>query len=274
MTKAVNTRITTRTDTQAGAKGPVDKALEVLDALVRPHGPHRLADLAAYTGLPKPTVHRLLGTLGDNGYAVALPGGRYRAGPRLLGLAATALADSPELRLARPVLADLRLRTGHVAHYSVRDADTAVHLAQSEAADTYRLAVRAGGTVPLHCSAVGRAMLSALPEEEAAEILGTAALPAGTPHTVTDPEAVLAALASVRAQGYALDDECTEPDVRAVAAPVLGADGRPVGAVGIIGPTFTLDAESVALFGPMVRAAAGVISSSSGGSSLLGLVRE
>lgn len=273
MTKAVNTRINTRTDTQAGAKGPVDKALEVLDALVRPEGPHRLADLAAYTGLPKPTVHRLLGTLADNGYAVALPGGRYRAGPRLLGLAATALADSPELRLARPVLADLRLRTGHVAHYSVRDADTAVHLAQSDAADTYRLAVRAGGTLPLHCSAVGRAMLSALPGEEAAEILGTATLPARTPRTVTDPEAVLAALASVRAQGYALDDECTEPDVRGVAAPVLGADGRPVGAVGIIGPTFTLDADSVALFGPMVRAAAALISSSSGGSSLLGLVR-
>ena len=268
MTKAVNTR----TGHEISAKGPVDKALELLDALVQPEGPHRLADLAAHTGLPKPTVHRLLGTLAANGFAAALPGGRYRAGPRLLGLAATALADSPELRLARPVLADLRLRTGQLAHYSVRDGDTAVHLAQSEPADTYRIPVRVGGSVPLHSSAVGLAMLSALPAAEVAEALGTAALPAVTPRTVTDPEAVRAALDAVRTQGFAVDDEQTEPDVRAVAAPVTGADGRPVGAIGIIGPTFTLDDASVAMYGPMVRAAAGLISPTKAGSAPLGLV--
>ncbi|RFU87999.1 IclR family transcriptional regulator [Streptomyces triticagri] len=269
MTKAVNTR----TGLEIGAKGPVDKALELLDALVQPDGPHRLADLAAHTGLPKPTVHRLLGTLAANGFATALAGGRYRAGPRLLGLAATALADSPELRLARPVLADLRLRTGQLAHYSVRDGDTAVHLAQSEPADTYRIPLRAGGVVPLHSSAVGLAMLSALPPEEVTAALDSTPLPAVTPHTITDPEAVRAALDDVRIQGFAVDDEYTEPDVRAVAAPVLGADGLPVGAIGIIGPTFTLDDAGVALYGPMVRAAAGLISPSNGGSSPIGLVQ-
>ncbi|NGN69082.1 IclR family transcriptional regulator, partial [Streptomyces sp. A7024] len=225
MPKPVNT------PAAAGApvKGPVDKALEVLDALAQPDSPHRLADLAARTGLPKPTVHRLLQTFADAGYAAPAPGGSYRPGPRLLALGATALAASRELRLARPVLDDLRQRTGQLAHFSVRDGAAAVHVAHSEPSSAYRMALAAGGEVPLYCSAVGWAMLSALPPEEAAGLLGGEPLGARTPRTVTDPRAVLAELARVRETGYAVDDEYAEQDVRAIAAPVLGPGGEVAG---------------------------------------------
>lgn len=274
MPKPVNTSAPHREEPSAAAKGPVDKALAVLDALVQPDAPHRLADLAAHTGLSKPTVHRLLHTFAEAGYAVPGPGGNYQAGPRLLGLAATALAGSRELVLARPVLDDLRLRTGHLAHFSVRDGAVAVHVTQSEPSSTYRMPLTAGGEVPLYCSAVGWAMLSALPPPTAAELLGGAPLPARTPRTVRDPAAVLAALPAVRERGYAVDDEYAEQDVRAIAAPVLGPGDRVAGAVGIVGLTFTLDEESVALLGPMVRAAAGTVSAAlRGGAGTLGIVR-
>ncbi|WP_262704270.1 MULTISPECIES: IclR family transcriptional regulator [Streptomyces] len=274
MPKPVNTSAPRREEPPAAATGPVDKALAVLDALVQPDAPHRLADLAARTGLPKPTVHRLLHTFAEAGYAVPGPGGNYQAGPRLLGLAATALAASRELRLARPVLDDLRLRTGHLAHFSVRDGTAAVHVTQSEPSSTYRMPLTAGGEVPLYCSAVGWAMLSALPSPAAAELLGGEPLPARTPRTMRDPGAVLAALPAVRERGYAVDDEYAEQDVRAIAAPVLGPGDRVAGAVGIVGLTFTLDEESVAVLGPMVRAAAGTVSAAlRGGAGALGIVR-
>ncbi|GAA1699026.1 IclR family transcriptional regulator [Streptomyces yatensis] len=274
MPNSVNTPASHREEPRAAAKGPVDKALEVLDALVQPDAPHRLADLAARTGLPKPTVHRLLQTFADAGYAVPGPGGNYQAGPRLLGLAATTMASSRELRLARPVLDDLRQRTGHLAHFSVRDGAVAVHVTHSEPSSAYHMAPAAGGEVPLYCSAVGWAMLSALPSPMAAELLGSAPLPARTPRTVTDPAAVLAALPTVREQGYAVDDEYAEQDVRAIAAPVLGPGGQVAGAVGIVGLTFTLDEASVAMLGPMVRAAAGTVSAAlRGGAGTLGIVR-
>ncbi|WP_458090605.1 IclR family transcriptional regulator [Streptomyces malaysiensis] len=274
MPKPVNTSAPHREEPTAAAKGPVDKALAVLDALVQPDAPHRLADLAAHTGLSKPTVHRLLHTFAEAGYAVPGPGGNYQAGPRLLGLAATALAASRELVLARPVLDDLRLRTGHLAHFSVRDGAVAVHVTQSEPSSTYRIPLTAGGEVPLYCSAVGWAMLSSLPSPTAAELLGRERLPARTPRTVRDPGAVLAALPAVRERGYAVDDEYAEQDVRAIAAPVLGPGDRVAGAVGIVGLTFTLDEESVAVLGPMVRAAAGTVSAAlRGGAGTLGLVR-
>ncbi|MGW7757115.1 IclR family transcriptional regulator domain-containing protein [Streptomyces violaceusniger] len=110
-----------------------------------------------------------------------------------IGLAATALAASRELRLARPVLDDLRPRTGHVAHFSVPDGAVAVHVTQSEPSSAYHMPPTAGGDVPLYRSAVGWAMLSALPSP-AAELLISEPLPAGTSRTVRDPGAVLAAL--------------------------------------------------------------------------------
>jgi DNA-binding IclR family transcriptional regulator len=260
MVKAVNTRSVD----QELVKGPVDKAMEVLEALVLPGGPHRLGDIARRTGLTKPTVHRHLRTMTEYGFAEPAEGGSYRAGPRLLGLAAAALNDSRAIELIRPVLADLRARTGHVAFYAVRHAGDAVYLEQSEPAREYRVSTRPGHSTPLHACGVGLAMLSALPAEEAEAVLGVPELEARTPQAPTDPAALRAVLARAALCGYAVDDEYDEPDVRSVAAPVVDARGEVVGAIGISGLTFTLDPESTQVYGPMVRAAARTVSTQLG----------
>ncbi|MFJ4918401.1 IclR family transcriptional regulator [Streptomyces sp. NPDC088725] len=260
MAKAVNTRSVEQEPT----KGPVDKAMEVLEALVQAGGPHRLGEIARRTGLTKPTVHRHLRTMAEHGFAEPTEGGSYRAGPRLLGLAAAALHDSRALQLTGPALADLRRRTGHVAHYAVRHAHDAVYLEQSEPAREYRLSALPGGRTPLHCGAVGLAMLCALPADERDAILDGAPLTAQTPRTLTEPASLRALLADSARRGYVVEDEFAEPDVRSVAAPVLDGEGRVVGAIGISGLTFTLDPESVGIYGPMVRAAARTVSAGLG----------
>ncbi|KAF4406929.1 MULTISPECIES: IclR family transcriptional regulator [Streptomyces] len=260
MVKAVNTRSVGR----EVVKGPVDKAMEVLEALARPGGPHRLGEIARRTGLAKPTVHRHLRTMAENGFAEPAEGGTYRAGPRLLGLAAAALNESRALELARPALADLRQRTGHVAVYAVRHASEAVCLEQSEPAREYRMDTRPGHRSPLHTCGVGLAMLSAMPPEDVGAVLDAPGLDAHTAHTPTEPAALRAVLAQAALRGYAVDDEYDAPDVRSVAAPVLDAEGRVVGAMGICGLAFTLDPDSVEVFGPMVRAAARTVSAGLG----------
>jgi IclR family acetate operon transcriptional repressor len=260
MSKAVNTR---SVDPEP-AKGPVDKAMEVLEALVQAGGPHRLGDIARRTGLTKPTVHRHLRTMAEYGFAEPAAGGSYRAGPRLLGLAAAALNDGLDLQLVRPALADLRRRTGHVAHYAVRHAYDAVYLEQSEPGREYRMSARPGDRTPLYRSGVGLAILSALPADERDAVLDGSALTAHTPRTLTEPASLRAALGDAARCGYAVEDEYDEPDVRSVAAPVLDGDGNVVGALGISGLTFTLDPGSVELFGPMVRAAARTVSAGLG----------
>lgn len=266
--------VNTRRSAEEPVKGPVDKAMEVLEALVEGGGgPHRLGDIARRTGLTKPTVHRHLRTMAEYGFAQPAEGGSYRPGPRLLGLAAAALDAGRDLRLARPVLADLRRRTGLLAYYAVRDAGDAVFLELSEPAREYRMSTRPGGRAPLHHTAAGLAMLSALPAEEVSDVLAGAA-PPRTPGAgaLAEPQDVRAELAATVRRGYALDDEYEEEDARAVAAPVLDADGRAVGAIAVRGLTFALDDAAVELFGPMVRAAARTVSAGLGGPPRLGVV--
>lgn len=256
------------------AMGPVDKAMEVLSALVETGAPHRLADLARRTGLTKPTVHRLLRGLAASGFAEPAEGGSYRAGPRLLGMAAAALDSGPGLRLIRPVLAELRTRTGLLAHYAVRDGDSTVCLEVSEPAREYALELRPGTRSPLLLSAPGLATLSALPAAETEEAVA-AAEAAGHPLPV--PAADLrAAIAAAAEQGYALDDQYEREDRRAVAAAVRDDEGRVVGALALTGLVFTLDRAAVELYGPMVRAAAGAVSAGpgSGGRARLTVARD
>lgn len=203
--------------------------------------------------------------MAEYGFAEPAEGGSYRAGPRLLGLAAAALHDGRDLQLARPALADLRRRTGQLAYYAVRHLDDAIYLELSEPAREYRMSMRPGARTPLHLSGVGLAMLSALPSHETDAVLDGAPLTARTPHSLTDPAALRALLLESAQRGYAVEDEYNEPDIRSVAAPVLDGGRDVVGAIGLTGPTFTLDPASVELVGPMVRAAAGTISAGLGG---------
>ncbi|MFI1095986.1 IclR family transcriptional regulator [Streptomyces sp. NPDC020917] len=261
MAKTVNTRSTE----EGRVKGPIDKAMEVLEALVEPGGPHRLADLARRTGLSKPTVHRHLQTMVEFGFAQPVEGGSYQVGPRLLGLAAAALHDDQDLRLARPVLAELHRRTGQFAHYAVRHGGDAVHLEHSESPPEFRLGMPPGGRTPLYRSGVGLAMLSALPPGECAEVLDGVPPREWAGHPLGGAAGVRDVLRDAAELGYAVDDGYGEPDVRSVAAPVVDRTGRVVGAIALSGLTFTLDQESVRLFGPMVRAAARTVSAGLGG---------
>lgn len=252
--------------------GPVDKAMEVLSALVEAGAPHRLADLARRTGLTKPTVHRLLRGLADSGFVEPSAGGSYRAGPRLLGLAAAALDSGPGLRLIRPVLADLRTRTGLLAHYAVRDGDFAVCLEVSEPALEYALELRPGSRAPLLLSAPGLAILA-----DSSAVKADSASAAGRAASIARPAADLRdEIAAARERGYALDDQYEQEDRRALAAAVRDDEGRIVGAVALTGLVFTLDRAGVELYGPMVRAAARAVSAGlgSGGRARLTVARD
>ncbi|MGQ4485020.1 IclR family transcriptional regulator [Streptomyces sp. SAS_281] len=235
------------------APGPVDKAMEVLTALAAAGAPHRLADLARSTGLAKPTVHRLLRALATSGYAEAGPGGSYRPGPRLLGLAAGALADDAALRRAGPLLDELRVRTGLFASYAVRDDRAVIHLDVRAPAQDFGLDLPPGFREPLTAGAAGLALLSALPDGESGPL---SAGPDGAPAD----EVTRAALTAAVRDGYAFDGTDAWLDRRALASPVRDATGRAVGALVLTGLAFTLDEAAARLYGPMVRSAAAAVS--------------
>jgi IclR family acetate operon transcriptional repressor len=118
-----------------------------------------------------------------------------------------------------------------------------------------RMFTEVGRRVNPHCTGVGKALLAQLPETAAQEIIGRTGLPAHTPHTITDPGALMAELARIRQSGYALDDEEQEVGVRCVAVPLTGTPTP--AAISISGPHGRLPHEVIDKVVPIMHQAAG-----------------
>ena len=101
---------------------------------------------------------------------------------------------------------------------------------------------------------MGKALLSQLPDERVKEILARTGMEPHTPNTLTSPEALLAELAQVREQGYAVDDEEQELGVRCVAVPLRGAPA--LTAISVSGPSGRMTREAVPGVVPIMQAAA------------------
>ncbi|MCX2730305.1 IclR family transcriptional regulator [Saccharopolyspora sp. NFXS83] len=233
--------------TSGASEGSALRTLRVLEAVARPGGPHRLGEISAATGIAKPSTHRILGGLTGAGYVVGDGDGAYGLGPRTYALSAT-IASSEDTG-GDTVLRRFQSEVDQTVHVALRSGDHAIYVRKVDSEGPYRMASRIGGVLPLHCTAIGKAILAHLPGEERAGLLR--GLPAPTERTLTDPAALEQELAQVRANGYALDDEENERTIRCMAAPLLDRDGRPVGGVSI--STITFQTPKEALLGHSAR---------------------
>jgi IclR family acetate operon transcriptional repressor len=204
-----------------GGVQSLERAFDLLEVLADAGGVLGLSDLAARSGLPLPTIHRLVRTLVPLGYLRQDASRRYTLGPRLIRLGETAgrLLGS----WARPYLAELMESTGETANLAVLESGEVVYVGQVPSRHSMRMFTEVGRRVQPHCTAVGKALLAQLPEDQAARVLGTGPLTAHTAHTVTEPAELLRQFAQIRDQGYAIDDQEQELGVRCIAVVVPGA---------------------------------------------------
>ena len=234
---------------RAGGVQSLDRAFALLEIMADASGEASLSQLAESSGLPLPTIHRIIRTLVDNGYVRQLPSRRYALGPRLIGL-----GDKASRMLgtwARPHLAELVDQLGETANLAMLDGDKVVYVAQVPSPHAMRMFTEVGRRVLPHSAGVGKALLAQLSDEEALAVVGRTGMPAATDRTITTPEEFVTELARVREQGFAIDDGEQEIGVRCVAAPVEGA---PTGmAVSISGPEARVGWEFVDRAAPIVQ---------------------
>lgn len=211
----------------------VDRALDLLEALADIDGSVGVGEVAALTGLPQGTAHRLLRSLQARGYVRHDAARKYS-----LGVAASRLGDAAQRslgRVARPHLAELVALSGETANLAVLEGDDVVYVAQTPSPRTLRMFAEVGRHVPPHSTAVGKVLLAALGPDRALAVVRRRGLTRMTDHTITDPAAFVAELDRVRAQGFAVDEQEQELGVRCVAVPV-GPDSGVVAAVSLSGP--------------------------------------
>jgi len=214
-----------------GGVQSLGRAFDVLELMAAADGEIALSRLAEESGLPGPTIHRIVRTLVTRGYVLQMPSRRYTLGPRLIGLGSGARASVEAW--ASPPLHALAEETGESANLAMLDVDRVVYVAQVPSTrHTMRMFTEVGRRVFAHCTGVGKALLAELPDDEVRRLLTAAGMPATTTHTITDLDAMLEELAAVRERGYAVDDGEQELGVRCVAVAVNASM-----AVSVSGPT-------------------------------------
>ncbi|MCK1801963.1 IclR family transcriptional regulator [Brevibacterium sp. R8603A2] len=217
----------------------VDRTLDVLEALADAGGAARSKDLATAIRLPVPTVHRILGTLAARGIVLQLADRSYSLGPRLVRLGAVAAHQTGAE--AQPLLAALAESLGETVNLAFFTRDSMTYVAQAASPRSMRMFTEVGRRVPLHNTGVGKAVLAALPVEEARGLL---ALPPVDSGPAPDVEALLGEIARAREVGYAVDDEEQEVGVRCLAVAVPGGPA-PAG-LSVSGPSSRLTPQTFA----------------------------
>jgi IclR family acetate operon transcriptional repressor len=222
---------------RAGSVQSIGRAFALLEVMADLGGVAGLSQLAAASGLPLPTIHRLLHTLIALGYVRQEPSRQYVLGPKLIRL-----GESSANMLgvwARPHLARLVDELGESANLAMLDGDQIVYVAQVQSRHSMRMFTEVGRRVLPHCTAVGKAVMSTMPRDAVLEILRRTGMPGYTENTITDIEAFANALDKAALQGYAMDDGEQEVGVRCVAVPVPGPSSRLAISVSGPGPRMT-----------------------------------
>ncbi|ASO22757.1 IclR family transcriptional regulator [Actinoalloteichus hoggarensis] len=236
----------------SGGVQSVERGLRLLELLADAGGEMTLSRLAEAAELPTPTIHRLLGTLVRCGYVRRRPDRRYALGSGLIRLGET--AGRALGTWARPRLAELTEATGETANLAVLEGSQLVYVAQAPSPHSMRMFTEVGRRVPAHSTAVGKAVLALLPEEQALDLIRSAGMPAQTEHTITTPDALIDELRRIRHAGHAVDAEEQELGVRCLAMAVPTA-GTPT-AVSVSGPQDRMRRVGEAALLPALRRAA------------------
>jgi IclR family acetate operon transcriptional repressor len=226
-----------------------------------------LSELARELGTSKSATLALVRTLVAFGYLRdARPGGGgYALGTALIRLGDIAGRQLPLGTLARPVIGKLAQQTGMTSRIAVNDSGYPVFIERVDGPGSVRFYTPLGQREVPYASAAGKAILSALPEEEVRRICGETGLAARTPHTITDIGTLLGNLAAARRQGFAVDDEEDAEGVFCVGAAFFGHDLSCAGAVSVTGIKKDMPAWRIGEIGRAVRECADEVSVILGG---------
>ena len=234
-----------------GSAKALVKGLALVELVADSGRPLRLVDLVEASGVPRPTALRLLDVLCRAEILRADADGRYSLGPRVAAWGQSFL-DRLDLRSqALDLMEELVEISGETSFLGVVDRRQVLYLAVVNSPQPVRPAARPGFRNPLHCTGIGKVLLSGMTDEAVRNLLVTP-LERRTENTIDEPDAVLAHIAEVRARGYAVDEIENEEGVRCVAAPVRDHTGTVIAGISVSAPAYRFSSEDLHRLAPDV----------------------
>ena len=202
-------------------KNPIqvsDRIFRTIELLAR-SGPSGLLDISNELELNKSTVHRILNSLICMDYVKQDPDtSKYSLTFKICSLSNQVLSHNSLIDIARPYIQDLAEQTGETVHLVQMEGINAVYIDKVEAPhNSVRMVSMVGKTIPLYCSGVGKAILADMDDDQIRQIWEQSELHTYTANTVTDYNTFLKVIATIRNNGYSMDNEEMEIGVRCIA---------------------------------------------------------
>lgn len=213
----------------------VETSCTILDALRELDGAG-VSELADETGHSKATVHSHLSTLVDSEFVVQR-GDTYEVSLKFVDFAEHAKDNVPIYEITKQEVDRLAEETGEVCQFMVEEHGRGVYLHKARGEDAIQTSSYTGDRKNLHCTALGKAILSQLSRERVERVVDRHGLERHTKNTITTREELFDELETIRAENVAFDDEEALEGLRCVAAPTTYRNGDIQGAISISGPT-------------------------------------
>lgn len=216
------------------------KSIAILQMIADSENPPSISMLVRQSGLPRPTLHRLLKALAAEDMVELRPNKTYAVGARTLQLAGRALAQNDLAKIAAPEMSLLSAQTQETVHLAIRSSNDLVYIYKKDTPHAVRIASTVGARVPCHASAIGKCLIAYLTEEEQIRVVDSMDMRRLTEHTITDRQELLAEFKRIRANGYSTSHQESDLEIQCYGTCIFDRTGQPAAGISISIPLYRL----------------------------------
>jgi len=218
------------------------RTLLILEAVAESSAPLSPTEINRSIGLPKQSIHRLCQTMVDEGFLIRdVSGKRLQPAPRSLKMARGLFTSREQHMAQHQILMAISSVTRETVNFVLPEPDGMTYLDRVETDWIFRIELPIGSRVPFNCTASGKCYLASLDERQRELIVNNIDFEQRTPNTLTSPETLLAEIATIHEQGYAIDNEELFEGMIAIAVPIKDKKDNFLAALAVHGPTQRLD---------------------------------
>jgi DNA-binding IclR family transcriptional regulator len=243
----------------------VDRALAIVELLLRAPAALSAREVAAATGINRTTAHRLLTSLHRRGWIERAAGGGYRPSLRYLALVRASLHGRDLIDEVRPTMERLSLLSRETVHLGVLDNHDILHIDKVDSPEIVGVSSRIGTRATPHVTGLGKALLASGSDAELEAYIAQAKSRPPSFVTLTDAEALRAEIRRGRQRGYSIDEGESSAGVRCLAVAIRGVEGSPLFALSLTGPSGRFTPERLQACVPEMLAAARALTIQFGG---------
>jgi DNA-binding IclR family transcriptional regulator len=224
----------------------IQRALDVLN-LFKEHRKLSFAQMQRLLDFNKSTLFRVLSTLSANKYLVKDPLGHYELGISVFILG-NRLSDEYMLKTSSaPYMKELADQIDLTVHLGILEDTNVIIIEKIDPRRYVKMVSRVGGSVPAHCTGLGKILLAFSSRKKVEKIINTKGLTRYTAHTITTTDELFRELETIRKRGFAVDDSEHEKKICCVAVPILDQKGDIAAGLSVTGTRIDLpDDEMIA----------------------------